>query len=111
MLGTPFSVRRSARAGYTAVGAGLVGFTVGNEQLPAVSADELSHAHPCIRIGMRVVIPAPAFLRAEYPPPAASLACQDGLSALRAVCDDLGTVVDMFLKHALTPLRLRKSRK
>lgn len=60
---------------------------------------------------MRVVIPAPAFLRAEYPPSAAPHARQDGLSALRAVADDLGAVVDMFFKHALTPLRLRKSRK
>ena len=111
MLSTPFSVRRPARTGYAAVGAGLVRFTVGNERLPTVPADELSHTHPGIRIGMRVVIPAPAFFRAEYPPSAASLAHQNGLTAVRAVADDLGAVVDMFLKHAPTPLRLRKSRK
>ena len=111
MLSTPFSVRRPARAGYAAVSAGLVGFTVGNEQLPAIPADNLFHTHPGIRIGMSVVIPAPAFLGAEYPPSAASLTRQDGFAAVRAVADDLGAVVDMFLKHTLTPLCLRKSRK
>ena len=111
MLGTPFSVRRPARAGYAAVGAGLIRFTVGNKQLPAVSTDDLFHAHPGIGIRVRVVIPAPAFFRAEYPPSAAPLARQNGFAAVRAVSDDLGAVVDMFLKHALTPLRLRKSRK
>ena len=93
MLSTPFSVRRPARAGYAAVSAGLFRFTVGNEQLPAISADDLFHTHPGIGIGVRVVIAAPAFFRAEYPPSAASLARQDGFAAVRAKADDLGAVV------------------